>query len=180
MRDYAGYIRLLSKILSVDASDILQLQSDDLTKIDRTMEASGNRYKRILSRRFGLYDGDEQTLRTIAKEFHVSPARIRQLEAKAMSKLRHPHRIRNFLRLTKTGLERLKRMEETPLLETDVAYFEPSTRTLNALNAAGVRTVGELVRKTEREMLKIRGFGRKSLAELKNLLHELGLDFAPD
>lgn len=177
MNNYAGYKKLVSKVLDVNESDILPLKNIDLAIIDRTIQVAGNRYYRVLSGRFGLF-GVRQTLRKIAEGFEVTPERIRQLEARALTKLRHPSRIKNFELFTKTGLEKQERVEETPLLERKVEDFELSVRTLNGVRSAGVGTLGELARKTEREMIKIRGFGRKSLAELKNLLQSLGLDFA--
>lgn len=181
MLNRSGYRKLVSKVLEVPEEDILPLQDVDLTIIDRAIVAIGSRYCSILSLRFDLgFWGEKQTLRKIAKRSGVSPEWVRQLEARALTKLRHPGRIGNFQRFSKTGLEIQKKMKETPLLEIDVEYFEPSTRILNALNAVGVRTLGELVRKTERDMIKIRGFGRKSLTELKELLLGLDLDFAPD
>ena len=45
------------------------------------------------------------------------------------------------------------------------------------LQAAGIKTIRDLVQKTESEMLKYRNFGRKSLTEIKNILKEMGLSF---
>jgi RNA polymerase primary sigma factor len=56
--------------------------------------------RRVLSLRFGLEDGRARTLEEVGTEFHVSRERIRQIEAKALQKLRHPsrsHKLRDFL-----------------------------------------------------------------------------------
>ena len=56
-----------------------------------------------------------------------------------------------------------------------VNEIELSVRAINCLNNAGILTVGELVGKSEAEMLKYRNFGKKSLTEIKNRLEQLGL-----
>ncbi|HVM95252.1 MAG TPA: DNA-directed RNA polymerase subunit alpha, partial [Candidatus Acidoferrales bacterium] len=58
-----------------------------------------------------------------------------------------------------------------------VAELELSVRSANCLQNAGIKYIGELVQKTEAEMLKTKNFGRKSLNEIKEILHEMGLDF---
>jgi len=66
------------------------------------------------------------------------------------------------------------------LLKTRVDELELSVRSSNCLRAANIQTLGELVSKTESEMLKYRNFGRKSLNELTSILEELGLSFGMD
>ena len=58
-----------------------------------------------------------------------------------------------------------------------VEELELSVRAYNCLKNASVETIGELVVKTEAEMLKTKNFGRKSLSEIKDLLAEMGLSF---
>jgi RNA polymerase primary sigma factor len=58
------------------------------------------REEKIVKMRFGLQDGSEHTLEEVGQNFAVTRERIRQIEAKALRKLRHPsrsHRLRNFL-----------------------------------------------------------------------------------
>ena len=50
-------------------------------------------------------------------------------------------------------------------------------RSANCLQNADIKYIGELVQKTEAEMLKTKNFGRKSLNEIKEILREMGLDF---
>ncbi|MFU8795577.1 MAG: DNA-directed RNA polymerase subunit alpha C-terminal domain-containing protein, partial [Dethiobacteria bacterium] len=52
-----------------------------------------------------------------------------------------------------------------------------SVRSYNCLKRAGINTVGELVRKTEDEMMKVRNLGKKSLEEVEQKLEELGFSF---
>ncbi len=55
--------------------------------------------------------------------------------------------------------------------------LELSVRATNCLRSANIATVGELVQKTEAEMLKTKNFGKKSLVEIRQVLQEMGLDF---
>jgi len=57
-----------------------------------------------------------------------------------------------------------------------VDELELSVRSANCLKNAGIHCIGELVQKTEAEMLKTKNFGRKSLNEIKEILHEMGLN----
>lgn len=58
-----------------------------------------------------------------------------------------------------------------------VDELELSVRSANCLQNAGIKYIGELVQKTEAEMLKTKNFGRKSLNEIKEILGEMGLGF---
>lgn len=58
-----------------------------------------------------------------------------------------------------------------------VEELELSVRSANCLKNAGIKYIGELVSKTEAEMLKTQNFGRKSLNEIKDILAEMGLTF---
>lgn len=75
--------------------------------------------------------------------------------------------------------------EEKPVTETNrlnenlfrpVNELELSVRSANCLKNANIRLIGELVQKTEAEMLKTKNFGRKSLNEIKEILTEMGLN----
>lgn len=69
--------------------------------------------------------------------------------------------------------------EEPPILNENlyrgVNELELSVRAANCLRNASIRFIGELVQKTEQEMLKTKNFGRKSLNEIKEILAEMGL-----
>jgi DNA-directed RNA polymerase subunit alpha len=60
-------------------------------------------------------------------------------------------------------------------LNKSVDEMELSVRSYNCLKNANIRTIGELVQKTEAEMLKTKNFGRKSLNEIKEILANMGL-----
>ena len=63
------------------------------------------------------------------------------------------------------------------VLNHSVEELELSVRSSNCLRDAGIRTLGDLVQKSEAEMLKYRNFGRKSLQELVDILSDMGLHF---
>jgi len=56
-----------------------------------------------------------------------------------------------------------------------IEEIELSVRSANCLENADIKYIGELVQKTEAEMLRTKNFGRKSLNEIKELLGEMGL-----
>ena len=63
-------------------------------------------YGKVLELRFGLGDGYSRTLEEVGKQFKVTRERIRQIEAKALRKLRHPTRVRHlqgFLEIEETA-----------------------------------------------------------------------------
>ena len=66
------------------------------------------------------------------------------------------------------------------LLDKSVEELELSVRSSNCLRAAEIKSIGDLVQKSEPEMLKYRNFGRKSLKEIQDILSEMGLHFGMD
>ena len=74
-----------------------------------------------------------------------------------------------------TEAEEEKNVSEQMLRHVD--ELELSVRSANCLKNAGIELIGELVQKTEADMLKTKNFGRKSLSEIKEVLAELGLGF---
>lgn len=65
-------------------------------KIMDVLDSLTERERRVLSLRFGLADGYSRTLEEVGKQFNVTRERIRQIEAKALRKMRHPTRIRQL------------------------------------------------------------------------------------
>jgi DNA-directed RNA polymerase subunit alpha len=63
------------------------------------------------------------------------------------------------------------------MLNRSVDELELSVRSSNCLQSAEIRTIGDLVQKTESEMLKYRNFGRKSLKEISDILRSMNLGF---
>ncbi len=65
-------------------------------QIDNVLSSLNDRERRVLQLRFGLEDGRTRTLEEVGQEFQVTRERIRQIEAKALRKLRHPTRSRKL------------------------------------------------------------------------------------
>ncbi|MFH1620098.1 MAG: DNA-directed RNA polymerase subunit alpha [bacterium] len=66
--------------------------------------------------------------------------------------------------------------KNTDILSQTVDVIELSSRASNCLKVAGIRTVGELVRKNDEELLAVKNFGKKSLDEIKEKLKDMGFD----
>lgn len=136
----------------------------------------------VLNRRFGLSGNEPLSLRQTAAECHVSGERIRQVEAKALRKLRHPSRRKEIKSIfpnwsgfpddepevttTYDGP-----IEEMPIEE--LHYI--STRAFYCLQRAGIRTVGQLVGRSQDEVLQIRNMTRRSMDSIVKSLTEIGL-----
>ena len=65
-------------------------------QVEDVLDSLTERERRVLQLRYGLDDGRTRTLEEVGKEFHVTRERIRQIEAKALRKLRHPSRSRKL------------------------------------------------------------------------------------
>ena len=65
-------------------------------------------------------------------------------------------------------------------LERSVEELELSVRSSNCLRQADIKTIGDLVVKSEAEMLKYRNYGRKSLKEIQDVLTDMGLGLGMD
>jgi RNA polymerase primary sigma factor len=92
------------------AGDPLDLTSFSLLKdkLGDVLCSLSEREQKVLELRFGLGDGDARTLDEIGRQFQVTRERIRQIEAKALRKMRHPTRIRQlhgFLEIKKMDVD---------------------------------------------------------------------------
>jgi DNA-directed RNA polymerase subunit alpha len=85
----------------------------------------------------------------------------------------------NFEELPETAEEPAERAisQMNEVLNRSVEELELSVRSYNCLKNANIQTIGDLVQKTEAEMLRTKNFGRKSLNEIKEILGGLGLTF---
>ena len=68
-------------------------------------------------------------------------------------------------------------IELNPSLFKNIDELELSVRATNCLKSANIQSVGELMQKTEHEMLKTKNFGKKSLEEIRRVLEDMGLEF---
>lgn len=73
----------------------------------------------------------------------------------------------------KPSIEGKEKPKSTMMIED----LDLSVRSYNCLKRAGIQTVEELTQKTEEDMMKVRNLGKKSLKEVKDKLHDLGLGF---
>ena len=80
---------------------------------------------------------------------------------------------------TQVMVEKEKSKKEK-VLEMSIEDLELSVRSFNCLKRAAISTVEDLTNKTESDMMKVRNLGKKSLDEVTNKLHALGLDFAKE
>ncbi len=85
----------------------------------------------------------------------------------------------NFEELPETSEEPAERAlnQMNEVLNRSVEELELSVRSYNCLKNANIQTIGDLVQRTEAEMLRTKNFGRKSLNEIKEILSNLGLGF---
>ncbi len=81
-----------------EARDPMELTAMNLLrdKLRDVLDTLNPREREVLEQRFGLVDGSGRTLEEVGKQFQVTRERIRQIEAKALRKLRHPTRIRKL------------------------------------------------------------------------------------
>jgi len=80
----------------VDAASFILLQE----QLESVLHTLSERENKVIQLRFGLLDGHPRTLAEVGREFRVSRERIRQIETKTLSKLRHPSRsqkLRDYL-----------------------------------------------------------------------------------
>jgi DNA-directed RNA polymerase subunit alpha len=105
----------------------------------------------------------------------ITPADAIGLSAKLLKD--HMNIFINFEEDIETGTTTEDRKPEikNENLNRSVEELELSVRSYNCLKNANIQTIGELVQKTEAEMLKTKNFGRKSLNEIKEILHSMGL-----
>jgi RNA polymerase primary sigma factor len=83
-------------VVPIDAASFILLQE----QLDSVLHSLSEREKKVIQLRFGLTDGHPRTLEEVGKEFGVTRERIRQIESKTLSKLRHPSRsqkLRDYL-----------------------------------------------------------------------------------
>lgn len=150
-----------------------------------------------------LYYIDGKTFEEIGKEYGTTRERIRQIHAKAIKKLKL---FKKYFYGGKWCLmEELAKEEYQKYLETQKSYWkyesakqyilqyesgiflpireqkienlDLSMRSYNCLKRAGIRTIGDLLNLTYNDLFKIRNLGRKSMKEVLDKIHDLGLKF---
>jgi RNA polymerase primary sigma factor len=90
------FIEDAEAVVPVDAASFILLQE----QLESVLHSLSDREKKVIQLRFGLLDGHPRTLAEVGREFRVSRERIRQIESKTLSKLRHPslsQKLRDYL-----------------------------------------------------------------------------------
>jgi len=186
-RRYIGKIRLLRAIMGSLHSGAAKTWEQS---IDEVLETLSPRENKVLRLRFGLDGNKPQDLETVGRQFGVTRERIRQLEAKAIRKLKHPSRKRVILgeswqmAVQEAKAEGVKLIKEYQQLRTKpmkqisinpnpndelmVDELNLPTRVINALYRANIDKVGVL-RRTPVEMLEtIKGLGKKAVIKIQD------------
>ncbi len=141
---------------------------------------------------------DGKTLDEIAKKFGVTRERIRQCETRAIGRLSDPMVLNSMRAVSYTQYKNLENryeavsyaynhtpeqkdieelVKESAITEMPIEDLGLSIRTHTCLRRAGISTVGELIAKTQTEMMKVRNLGKKSLYEIKTKLNKIDLGF---
>jgi RNA polymerase primary sigma factor len=90
------FIEDADAVVPIDAASFILLQE----QLESVLHTLSEREKKVIELRFGLLDGHPRTLEEVGREFGVTRERIRQIESKTLSKLRHPSRsqkLRDYL-----------------------------------------------------------------------------------
>src|ERR671936_1515172 len=125
--------------------------------------------------RLGQITGYDKLTLEVWTNGSVAPADAIGLAAKLLKD--HMNIFINFEEVLETMTSTEERRPEirNENLNRSVEELELSVRSYNCLKNANIQTIGELVQKTEAEMLKTKNFGRKSLNEIKEILASMGL-----
>ena len=150
-----------------------------------------------------LYYIDGKTFEEIGKEFGTTRERIKQIHAKAIEKLKLFKKyfyVGKWCSMEELAKEEYQKYLETqksfrtyesakqyilqyesgtflPLKEQKIENLDLSMRTYNCLKRAGIRTIGDLLNFSYYDLIKIRNLGRKSMKEILDTIHDLGLKF---
>ncbi|MBL7132251.1 MAG: hypothetical protein ISS45_12780 [Candidatus Omnitrophica bacterium] len=191
---------LTDPALNIDA---LNLKDENIRQVIEDVLSTFPRKESLIIENRYLFLNRKQTLEELGKILRVTRERVRQIEQGAIKRLSHPTRQKIIReKLSKlifkgttvadsslTGeidklqieLNQLKQkltggspQEISNLPMTEV---ELSVRANNCLRDANIKTIGELVNKTESELLSFKNLGEKTLWELREILHSFGLKF---
>ena len=175
------YDTIIRKVQFRPAKELNHLECEELVKIFETLSDKENYV--LIRRYFRNKDFTITSYKEIGEELGVTPERVRQIEYKAIRKLKHPSRLRKFEYVFSSNkkeldIDYIKTMlsdgvtfnfnEATLSAKRDIPIEEMnlSVRSFNCLKRAGINTSGDLFDKTEAELMKVRNLGKKSLREV--------------
>ena len=176
---YIGMLRLLRAIFSKYESGTNKSWEESLFE---TLDTLSERESKVLKLRFGLVDSNFRTLEEVGKVFGVTRERIRQIEGKAIRKLKHPSRKYVLMGASwQLAVQEAKQMGEKLLLKRseDIAkdrqptsYIEVEniglpTRVYNALLRHGYKYVYDLMKAPDEELLRVRNLGPRSVKMIR-------------
>lgn len=174
-----GYREFLLWVFPGTEEDLLPIRKQDENFIINILNRLKGEQGEVVKMRFALGGEKFNTLKQVSERINKHKEWARQLELKALRELRQPWQKKHFGIFFRTFAEEklLETGTNSSLLETSMDEFDLSVRTRNCLKNADIKTIGDLIKKTEQEMLRTKNFGRKSLNELKKVLSEKGLGF---
>lgn len=208
---------LLNIYYNADPDDLLPLRERDIELINNSINELAEKESKVIRMHFAL--GMEfHTLEQIGQQFNLCRERIRQIEKKALRKLRIKKNLNYLFRsllermldefikeisrlqtlneiykkmitydknTTKILVHILDFIEYSKIIKrsisldptTDIDDLDISRRVRNWLKRANIKTIGDLVQKREKEILRIKNIGQKSLKEIREFLAQLDLHF---
>lgn len=164
-----GYVPAATAINSSDRSAIGSIAIDALFNPVKTVAF------KVENARVGQVTDYDKLIMTIQTNGSISPEMAVALAARILQ-----DQLQSFIMFKEEVEEKRDKLEElpfNPILLKKVDEIELSVRSQNCLKNENIVYIGDLVTKSEAEMLKTQNFGRKSLNEIKDVLTSLGLKF---
>lgn len=191
---------LIDPAINIDA---LNLKDENIRQVVKDILSTFPRQESLIIENRYLFLNRKQTLEELGNILHVTRERVRQIEQKAIKKLSHSTRqkvIREKLsklifkdttiadsaltgKIDKLQIElnqlkqKLTGSSPQEISNLPLTEIELSVRATNCLKDANIKTIGELANKTESELLSFKNLGKKTLWELREILHSFGLKF---
>ena len=182
-----AYARLTAAIFGRKFGSNTEFEFFKMGSIDENLDTLTDREQGVLRLRFGMDDGESNDLETVGKVYNIMRERVRQIEAKALRKLRHPLRARKAEPKTREQLvekyNMLYRFEDKSGENTRIypsnfknkslEELDLSVRAYNTLTRHGVFDLKSLISLRNLEGVKL--LGRKSLDEIVEVLEGEGI-----
>lgn len=146
-------------------------------RLQKALNTLTDREKDIIEARFGLITGVPQRLEDVGRERGVTRERIRQIEAKAIRKLRHISRKKIVFIDSDNGyVQRIqpgKSITRRDWHIDQLLYYLP-TRTIHALQNNGIETIPQLLICSYKDLVNMRNIGKISATRIQQKLIDLG------